>query len=132
MSLFHDLTSQSTNSPAASRFSAFKTLAWNGFARRGATMRLLALTALLLLAGCFNPANWDKERVAKDMKEAWAKYNITEISLNPVADGFEGTAKSADGETFKISLKKNSDTKSIKGTGVGDRGTELDYSVAAK
>lgn len=101
-------------------------------ARPFAQLKWLGALALLCIAGCFNPANWDKDQVSKDIKEQWAKYNITEIALNPVSDGFEGTAKSAEGETFKIKLKKDPATKSIRGTGVGDRGTELDYSVAAK
>ena len=62
------------------------------------------------------------------MKEQWAKYDISEITLSPVADGFEGTAKDSKGETFKIKLKKDPAKKSVSGTGVGDRGTELDYS----
>ena len=95
-------------------------------------LRRAWVIALLFVAGCFNPANWDKDQVGKDIKEQWAKYNITEVSLSPVADGFEGTAKSAEGETFKIKLKKDSAKKSISGTGIGDRGTELDYSIAAK
>lgn len=97
-----------------------------------AKLKWFTALAVLMIAGCFNPANWDKDQVSKDIKEQWAKYNITEITLSPVSDGFEGTAKSAEGETFKITLKKDPATKSIRGTGVGDRGTELDYSVAAK
>ncbi len=79
------------------------------------------------------PRNWDKDPgFPRTSRKQWAKYNITEIALNRCRDGFEGTAKSAEGETFKIKLKKDPATKSIRGTGVGDRGTELDYSVAAK
>lgn len=92
---------------------------------------LVAIT-LLFIAGCFNPSTWDKDRVAKDIKEQWAKYDVTEVALSPAADGFEGTAKDSRGETFKIKLKKDTAKKSISGTGFGDRGTELDYSVSAK
>lgn len=104
----------------------------HAYSRWMKTLQWLGAFSVLLIAGCFNPANWNQEQVAKDIKEQWAKYNITEVSLTAVSDGFEGTAKSTEGETFKISLKKDMATKSVRGTGIGDRGTELDYSVAAK
>lgn len=61
------------------------------------------------------------DQVAKDIKEQWAKYNITEVTLSPTSEGFEGTAKSSEGETFKITLKKDTAKKSVSGTGMGDR-----------
>ncbi len=95
-------------------------------------LKWLSACLVLCVAGCFNPATWDKDKVAQDMKEQWANYKVTEVTLSPTADGFEGTAKIEGGETLKINLKKDVAKKSIRGTGVGDRGTELDYSVSVK
>lgn len=97
--------------------------------------RTLCLLCTLFVVGCnpaFDPSKWNQDEVAKDIKEQWAQFNVTEVAVSPVTGGFEGTAKSADGETFKIALKKDETAKSIRGTGVGDRGTELTYSAMAK
>lgn len=42
------------------------------------------------------------EKVSEQMKKS---LNLSEIDLKPVAGGFEGTGKNADGESYTITVK---------------------------
>ncbi len=95
------------------------------------SLKWFACLGLMLIAGCFNPATWPAEKVAEDVKQQWAQFEVTEVKLTSTSSGYEGTAKCSNGETFKITLTKDVNKKTVIGSGVGDRGTTLDYSIKA-
>jgi len=96
--------------------------------RRVPLILALALGLAASIAGCnsFDPSQWTQEQVAKDISEHW---DLVSIELKPTEGGYTGTGKSADGETFAISVKVDQGAKSVAYHGDGDRGSILDYSV---
>jgi len=90
-----------------------------------------ACLACCLLLGCnsFDPSKWNQDQVAKEITEQW---KLSDVSLSPSDGGFKGSGKTADGETFEITVKMDAANKSVIYAGKGNRGTELDYKVYAQ
>jgi hypothetical protein len=95
----------------------------------GSLMAVWLACGLLLGCNTFDPSKWNQEQVAKEITEQW---KLSDVSLSPSAGGFSGSGKTADGETFEITVKMDTANKSVIYAGKGNRGTELDYKVYAQ
>lgn len=81
------------------------------------------LCTLLTFVGCNasnNPASWTQDTIEQKLQ---SKYDLVEIKLAPAGDGkYTGTAKSEEGETLKVTVTQDKQTKSLKYDFKGDRG----------
>lgn len=81
------------------------------------------LVGVLCWSGCEQPAhpgNWPQTTVESKLKSS---LNLTEIALTPATGGFSGTGKTADGETFKLTITQDATAKKLVCKATGDRGT---------
>ena len=90
---------------------------------------LQALAFGMILLGCplftgcqkDNPGLWQVDRVSAKIVE---RFELTDISLNPKdGGGFEGTGKTAAGETFTFDITQEPDNSKMSWNATSDRGT---------
>ena len=89
----------------------------------------LSLMLCLFCAGCGNsslPGVWTQTEIEAYMiKTENPKMSEVKVNADP-AGGYTGTGKSADGETFQLTIKQNVELKRLSWSAKGDRGTVID------
>lgn len=85
-------------------------------------MLFLALAQLSLVGcgGLANPGEWTETEIEANIKE---KMGLEAIDVTPAAEGYTGTAKNSDGESFEFTIKQDAETKKLQYKATGDRGT---------
>lgn len=79
--------------------------------------------ASLLSVGCgtrANPGMWSEADIESNIKQ---KMDLEELDVVRSADGYTGTGKNYDGETFSLTIKQDAAASKLEYTAVGDRGT---------
>jgi hypothetical protein len=83
----------------------------------------------LVCHGCGNtshPGNWPQSEIEAYMLKT-ENPRMSEVSIKPDPEGgFSGTGKSADGETFQLTIKQDADLKRLSWSAKGDRGTKIE------
>ena len=84
---------------------------------------LIAGFIAIALVGCnpVHPGVWDLPKVESHIKES---MELSELKLEPAGTGaYTGTGKSADGESFKVSVTQDAAAQKLSWKYEGDRGT---------
>jgi hypothetical protein len=84
------------------------------------TLMFLSLLAIPGCGGLANPGTWSEAEIEANIKE---KMGLESVDVTPSADGYTGTAKNSEGESFTFTIKQDAASKKLQYTATGDRGT---------